>query len=244
VIDIDNTSLFPEGGLPIPDAIEPYRGYKVLKMLVDGTLASPQESVRWPAKEKLVAACTARAKWGWIPHPGPRPPFLKGYEPTEPEPTNLLPEGWSWHWRQYTHRSPEEQCRCGVYVVKDPFRALRYMRGPAFIMAEVALWGKVIPADEGARGEFAYPIRLLAPHDAVDACRPTSLRYGIPVLVLDPPELQEVNNSTLTVDVTGLHDVTKKSLMVPHVIAVSAEDAAILNEQVVAALEAFIRRLP
>jgi hypothetical protein len=86
---------------------------------------------------------------------------------------------------------PGEQCGCGIYAALD-LDTLKQLVQPdlesPLVVGEVALWGKVIPAELGFRAEFAYPRRLWVVNDAIAALDwlgdlPIALadRYGVPV---------------------------------------------------------------
>jgi len=57
------------------------------------------------------------------------------------------------------HRCPDEGCTCGWHAVRDASTLVR-PGGPAAVVGQVSLWGKVIEHARGFRAEFAYPARL------------------------------------------------------------------------------------
>ena len=57
------------------------------------------------------------------------------------------------------HRCPDEGCTCGWHAVRDASTLVR-PGGPAAVIGQVSLWGKVIEHARGFRAEFAYPARL------------------------------------------------------------------------------------
>lgn len=208
-----------ETTMVIPDSIEPRRGYKALNYDDEGNLFSPSFGhIRWPAKRKLEATCP-NVEWGWCPVEG-EPRQLDATVAVDPaykvwatattiasssvgswgratarpgrKPTNKLPEGWSWSWEALEHDVPSEDCTCGVYVVNEPRDAMSYLDRGKGCMVEVALWGRLIPGSDGARGQYAYPQRILSPRQLVPHVRPVSLMYGIPILVLNPLESEKV----------------------------------------------------
>lgn len=208
----EQEGVFDFGSLDVPDSIQPYRGYKALSVnSEDGTLWSPQQTMMWPLKQRFEAHCTTGTSWwGWVPVEG-KPRELDAvirasqaiYGSTAatssahfrspvvrpPKPSNPLPPGWNWSWEPFTHHSPDEGCHCGIYVVSEPRRCLSYVKADG-IIAEVALWGKVIPAADGARGQYAYPTRLLVPQDIQDELRLTASLYGVPIEILEAQDLQ------------------------------------------------------
>jgi hypothetical protein len=57
------------------------------------------------------------------------------------------------------HRCPDRGCTCGWHAVADPTTLVR-PGGPAAVIGQVSLWGRVIEHAHGWRAEFAYPARL------------------------------------------------------------------------------------
>ncbi len=57
------------------------------------------------------------------------------------------------------HRSPDKFCTCGYHAASDPAALVR-PGGPAAVVGQVALWGRVIEHTKGWRAEYAYPSRL------------------------------------------------------------------------------------
>lgn len=54
-------------------------------------------------------------------------------------------------------------CACGLYATAGLERLLVPYSGDGAIFGCVALWGRVVEADDGWRAEHAYPLALLAP---------------------------------------------------------------------------------
>jgi hypothetical protein len=106
-------------------------------------------------------------------------------------PTNPLPEGWAWSWELFTHDIPAEGCGCGCYAVDEPEGCMTYLDQDKGIIVEIAMWGTLIRGHKGARGQYAYPQRVLAPRALVNEVRQVSLLYGIPILVLDPVDSEK-----------------------------------------------------
>lgn len=198
----------------IPDSIEPVRGFKALSVIGDFSLSSPSQSALWPKRKRMEAQCTSGlSHWAWVPVEGePReldatttlaPLMVRApnvvavtavvsssaigmpvIPQTPPKPNNPLPPGWSWSWEALTHDAPAEDCSCGIYVADTPEATLSYLHQNG-VIAEIALWGKVIPGTSGARGQYAYVTRLLTPVQIVDEIRPVSEAYGAPMLILE-----------------------------------------------------------
>ncbi|GAC1372911.1 MAG: hypothetical protein NVSMB32_16560 [Actinomycetota bacterium] len=91
--------------------------------------------------------------------------------------------------------SPGVDCGCGLYAALD-LETLRELANPDLVVprgvGEVALWGRVIPADLGYRAQFAYPRRLWVVRESVPALEwmgalPMALarNYGVPVDLCD-----------------------------------------------------------
>lgn len=57
------------------------------------------------------------------------------------------------------HRCPDKGCTCGWHAVSDPATLVR-PGGPADVVGQVSLWGRVIEHTRGYRAEYAYPARL------------------------------------------------------------------------------------
>jgi hypothetical protein len=74
------------------------------------------------------------------------------------------------------HPAPRRRCRCGIYALKTPeaVAELRRAHRPrhwhpsplaTLVSGEVSLWGRLIEHEHGYRAEYAYPRRILVPHD-------------------------------------------------------------------------------
>jgi len=195
--------------LLVPDAIEPIYGWKALQILPDGRLASPQQKVVWPVKQRLEASCHNSARptsyqWKAVygqPKPAPAevgtsfqggasfsssasvsvsgPSGSMLVNPVDP-PKTQLPHGMSWSWEPVEHEIASNNCRCGIYVVNDPRKCQSYI-GENCILAEVCLWGRVVPGEEGARGQYAYPRQLFTPDTLTDVATMVAELYGVPI---------------------------------------------------------------
>jgi hypothetical protein len=113
----------------VPDAIEPFVGWRLWRIDVDNRLKwrlkSLYRDTLWDPGERATATC-------------PR-------EPHEPA---------AW------------KCICGIYAYKAPYRtrfkndAFYRPRELALVVGQVKLWGNVVTAEYGYRGQYAYPSRL------------------------------------------------------------------------------------
>jgi len=89
--------------------------------------------------------------------------------------------------RGRVHDAPAPNCGCGIYAAHIE-EASRYY-APDRVMIQVALWGTTHIHWTGARGQFAYPQKILVYPD-----KPTNHRmarlvaelYGIPVSIETP----------------------------------------------------------
>jgi hypothetical protein len=61
--------------------------------------------------------------------------------------------------RHAGHRSPADECSCGIYAVSSPADLGSVCAGVS-VVGSVALWGRVVEHQRGYRGELAYPQRL------------------------------------------------------------------------------------
>jgi hypothetical protein len=91
------------------------------------------------------------------------------------------------------HRSPDEQCTCGIYAVKDPHQVTEsgmLVPSSRAALARVRGWGKTIVGRAGYRFEHAQIVRLWlldAPErERADAERQYGLRYHCPVETVAP----------------------------------------------------------
>jgi hypothetical protein len=84
------------------------------------------------------------------------------------------------------HAAPDAGCGCGIYAVREPEGARRYLVGRdepevvARVLGQVALWGTVIEARLGWRGAMAYPATL------EPAAAEIARLYGVPVCPTTP----------------------------------------------------------
>ncbi len=190
----------------VPDSIEPYVGYKYLQISQDGSLVSPQGSSGWPVGERFEATCGAAAppKWHAVaPHPhvvtkSAYPQYHSMNQPLTyvagpPMPEIQLPAGlvWSWEQHRHTHIAPDEHCGCGIYVASTTEGCAGYAR-PGKVLVQVALWGKVIRGDDGARGQYAYPLRIVAGEVEREWAQKAGEKYGVPLSIVSPKEMMGV----------------------------------------------------
>jgi hypothetical protein len=69
--------------------------------------------------------------------------------------------------RRPPHHAPQFTCECGIYAAVWRSFAPQFGLGIACnglpVLGEVALWGDVVEAERGWRGQYAYPARLFVP---------------------------------------------------------------------------------
>lgn len=177
----------------IPDSIEPYQGYKALQM-VEKHLVSPSQFARWPKKAPLEAECKAQTRqqpfqwtlveapegWNdmfWVPHR-----FLaEGSTTTFSWPPSDPPEGFTWIPAEVPHDLAK--CQCGIYVVDSVSQTQPYLNGYDRVIVQVALWGQVVKGNKGARGQFAYPQKIYAADQQLEA-REIAFDYDIPIEIV------------------------------------------------------------
>lgn len=178
----------------IPDSIEPYLGYKALRM-TEGHLVSPSQYARWPKKEPLESECkrgNSQNKFEWKLVPAPEgwegmfwvsSKFLiEGATTTFSWPPDNPPEGFTWIPEEAEHDLTG--CQCGIYVVDDPDATRYYLDGYDRVLTQVALWGQVVIGNKGARGQYAYPQRLFAAEQQQETATEMAAAYDIPLEIV------------------------------------------------------------
>lgn len=106
-------------------------------------------------------------------------------------PRLILPEQLEWRWLPQIHEPVTNECTCGIYAVSAPKLCAAYYR-PGKVLVEVALWGRVIVGDKGARGQYAKITRIGSIPAKALGVDPEKLRkqYGVedttPVPYLGP----------------------------------------------------------
>jgi hypothetical protein len=162
-----------------PDFVEPIVGWRLWLVVSDGGyfwLESMLYPVRWMPRRALDARCHRHRRC----HPCRRSAEAALVS---------------------SHPAPAEACECGIYASRLPETLTPYLdstypgRGVVErVLGRVRLWGRVVAAERGWRGEHAYPDAIYVPHrDAADASAvsATSIAaglgdYGVPVLSLPP----------------------------------------------------------
>jgi len=191
-----------------PDSIEPYIGFKFLKLTGGFTLYSNSGSVNWPHGKALEAECYRDWGYEWevVDRYEVHVPYKKGkrnegyggstvlkpqwwieetplsYKPPK-RPKIELPGNLAWSYNKQTcpHDPVAEDCACGIYVVDSSKEAAGYAHYGR-LLVKVALWGKVIVGDKGARGQFAYPLEIVGSSHDNDRkiMEGVGIAYGVP----------------------------------------------------------------
>jgi hypothetical protein len=96
---------------------------------------------------------------------------------------------WSYNKKICPHDPVAEDCSCGIYVVESIEEAAGYYHYGRFLV-KMALWGRVIIGDKGARGQYAYPLEILGSNQTNDekTMEGVGLAYAIPFPGYVPPE--------------------------------------------------------
>lgn len=209
----------------IPDSIEPYVGFKYLGIDKNGRLSSPSSHHDWVPREKAICTCqTSHGRHGWQAVRGHGKPYVEIVDVTsygstsrmfmpmftEPpkKPSTTLPDGYGWSWEQKPHADgPDESCTCGFYVTSDEEGCASYA-GSGCVLVEVALWGTVVRGEKGARGQFAYPQRIIATDKTKAVAEKAGELYGIPVDLAESDEIPGLRSDVFSVHFTGNVDTS------------------------------------
>lgn len=93
---------------------------------------------------------------------------------------------------------PGDECRCGIYGVKEVEQCKHWARDAGFpeglvAIGEIELWGRIWQCKKGVRGQFARPkwIRLLLPVptdiDVEEVVIELIQLYSVPIHAASPP---------------------------------------------------------
>ncbi|MDQ3679070.1 MAG: hypothetical protein M3378_00690 [Actinomycetota bacterium] len=118
------------------------------------------------------------------------------------------------------HPAPSEDCDCGIYAAPDldtlRERGLCLFPG-GLVVGEVSLWGRVLTADDGHRGEYASPRTLSLVEETVPGSSHLSTldalsAYGLPVSTTSLREaVGELSGSVLAFQAMSLRTSTPPS---------------------------------
>jgi len=183
----------------VPDSIEPlelWRAWFFEPTL--GHLVSLHHSGYWLPGVPVEATCAAapRKEWTVVPwsqgvslavaqshtrilnkrHAQEAAAAMR-FRVTVDPPLAELPDGFGYALQDVHHDAPDENCTCGIYAATD-IGGIPSPRGGAYVVGKVKLWGKVIPGENGARAQYAYPSLLYA-NDKEQA--KALAAYGVPV---------------------------------------------------------------
>lgn len=215
----------------IPDSIEPIIGWKTLtaeKKNGVWQLLSPQQQMPWPARQRAEATCTHHTDHEWQAIRGnpnqPETHELTSYygntvfvqEITKPQVE--LPDGYNWSWEPIPHQVAGSGCCCGIYFVDTAEQCLPYIAGPS-VICKVAMWGTVVKAAFGARGQYAYPQTIEYATGLNDKqLLEIAEQYGLqlpdevpppPVQPPNPPTYM-ITSSTTTIPIAQFNTTTNK----------------------------------
>jgi hypothetical protein len=177
----------------VPDSIQPVTGWKAL-VIRNGWLYSPQQATRWPLRQPLEAACSkAQLEYEWELHDTPAEwdeeefwipaSFLReGGTTTFSWPASPAPTGKTWRPKRLPHNM--QPCSCGIYVVETPQQCSYYLQGENRVLCEIALWGQTVIASQGARGQYAYPQKIVAARQQEELARPVAENYGAEIEIV------------------------------------------------------------
>jgi hypothetical protein len=166
-----------------PAAIVGWRSWSLVAAEDGLLLCSPSFTTLWRPGRETVASCKQRVWTGRV------------------------------HESFRDHRAPDAVCACGIYASRSPRPAAAFLidaelaqrrrRSLCSLLGRVRLWGQVVEAEDGWRGERAYPERLyllerpahpLAPgHDSLTTAEiVASLEpYGVPLELVSSESLRE-----------------------------------------------------
>lgn len=94
-------------------------------------------------------------------------------------------------------QAPTPGCRCGLYALAGLPVLRRWTMDGGAILGCTALWGRVLEAEHGWRGEQAYPLVLLVP---AFLCRPDPFLARTLRLTVPPGGREEHADADLTVE--------------------------------------------
>jgi hypothetical protein len=85
-----------------------------------------------------------------------------------------------------SHEPPGPRCSCGIYAARNKGHLVdmgyQLYRADTFVViGSVALWGGVIPGEQGWRAQCAYPRKLLVPYEIPLVAAALKEEYGVPV---------------------------------------------------------------
>jgi len=183
----------------IPDGITPEQGWRAWRV-EHGLLVSINQYTGWPPRQALEAECSKPPRMQWVARrygrlvptgrvfqevdQGPKvfAGYVYGYETgdldllTDRMPTVQLPAGWGYEMEQMENEVPDEACSCGIYALRSKanFLTSSYSDRAGDAFGIVSLWGKIVPAENGFRAQYAYPFEIYTDDELLD--------YGVPVL--------------------------------------------------------------
>jgi hypothetical protein len=156
--------LVHEPEIVVPDNAEPVSGWRAWELDIETfgpekpVLRSPSHEMIWMPRQEVEARCDKFGKF--------------------------TPQGTG---ANHGHVPPVSNCSCGLYAART-YEHLMTMSYHAYgedtpfrVVGEVAMWGGLIPATLGWRGQKAYPTRLFLPFEAWKYGRALKQMYGVKV---------------------------------------------------------------
>lgn len=121
--------------LTVPDAITPVLGYRLWEIRHDALRSLWCGALPWAPRQRATAACH--------------------------QPQGLLASRLAGR-DLPLHAAPDPRCSCGIYAVSAPEDLPTSWSGTRdmVVWGTVALWGRVVVAERGWRGQFAGPVSL------------------------------------------------------------------------------------
>lgn len=181
----------------VPDSIEPYIGWKALRISDQGLLYSPQSGCDWPKRSRLEAICYRERLpcWRWIQVETSEAYGSEAKATVANVPIGLLPPlpredpmpGYTWVPMKVKddHKIVDAICSCGIYAVSNPHDCWAYLRSEDGVLVEVAVWGRTVIASDGVRGQYAYPQKIVVSSQLEELGQKAAEAYGVPCVVDD-----------------------------------------------------------
>lgn len=134
---------------------EPVLGWRIWRVR-DDRLCAVVWGTEWAPRERFEAACEDAPSPFWANERRPAP-----------------------------HRAPGRACECGVYAFRDRADAELLAREKVdhdvIALGRVSLWGRVLVAERGYRGRYAYPYDLVLLGGQEDLARRLRSLYAVDV---------------------------------------------------------------
>jgi hypothetical protein len=134
---------------------DPVVGWRIWRV-VDGRLHAVVWGTPWEPRARFAARCEDRPSPFWQPDQRP-----------------------------HEHAAPARECECGVYAFESRGEAERLasekVDDDVIALGRVSLWGRVLEAERGYRGQYAYPYDLVVLGGSDTLVRELRSRYAVDV---------------------------------------------------------------